>query len=337
MPRSQRILADLNELGRIEPDAALTRHAIERAKIVVKESFIARTAFTGRGRKLSLVRSLMAIAAVAIVMYCVAQWMPSGSNGNIAFAQVQAQIAKTKTVQYVETITSMAGDDKVGSEQVRRVAILDGQLKREEVTDKLGDYWAPKKGKNKVDPCVTIYDLKAPKTLLLYPEKKGYVARGGVVQVIRDDTVFDIIVIGHKLPPEWKAKEVTPDSNYSLYNQIRELPTDKAKSLPGQMIDGKKATGFVIDGKREEQGYSVNWQQTYWVDPNTKLPLRIEYSIRCLLPDGKIAGEGKIDGLIKDIVFDAPLDPKLFSTVPPEGWTDLAAQKPAAADNSNGK
>jgi hypothetical protein len=48
-------------------------------------------------------------------------------------------------------------------------------------------------------------------------------------------------------------------------------------------------------------------------------------------------GEGNMDVVITDIVFDAAVDPKLFSLDPPEGYTDLAAKKPEEADKSKSK
>jgi len=179
-----------------------------------------------------------------------------------------------------------------------------------------------------------IYDLKTPKFLSLWPEKKGYTVRGGVVQTLREYRVFDTVIIGGKLAPEWNAKEITPDSHYSLYDQICEVPIENAKRLPGQTINEKNTVGFLIEGKKEQdQWTTATWQHTYWVDPNTALPVKIEYSIRFSTARGDLTSSGQI----RDIVFDAPLDPKLFSTDPPKGWTDLAAPTPDEVDGSKSK
>jgi hypothetical protein len=52
---------------------------------------------------------------------------------------------------------------------------------------------------------------------------------------------------------------------------------------------------------------------TVWVDPQTKLPLRIETTSK---------GEGgvTVTEVYRDIVFDGPLDAAIFDMTPPDGY-----------------
>ena len=74
---------------------------------------------------------------------------------------------------------------------------------------------------------------------------------------------------------------------------------------------------------------------TVWVDPETKLPLRIDTVTR---EDGVTTTE-----ITSGIIFDRPLDPALFVLKPPEGYkveTFGVAElqpEPAATDKAKGK
>jgi hypothetical protein len=54
-----------------------------------------------------------------------------------------------------------------------------------------------------------------------------------------------------------------------------------------------------------------------WVDPDTKLPIRIEVEYRSTHPMS-----GQSDWVVSDLIWDAPLDRSLFSTTPPEGYKE---------------
>ncbi len=105
-----------------------------------------------------------------------------------------------------------------------------------------------------------------------------------------------------------------------FYDLIRNTPVDGAKQLGQKTIDGKKLLGYSIQKEKENKGDKETWQTTFWVDPATKLPVRIETSYRTNIPI-----KAEKDSLITNIVFDVPLDPDLFSLAPPSDYHDGAS------------
>ncbi len=94
----------------------------------------------------------------------------------------------------------------------------------------------------------------------------------------------------------------------NLYDLMRNAAQDVIGNLPERTIDGKKTIGFRVrisagDQKREA---------SVWVDPQTKLPVRLEES-------GKEDGH-EVGIVLGDIVFDSPLDAALFRLTAPEGY-----------------
>ncbi len=92
--------------------------------------------------------------------------------------------------------------------------------------------------------------------------------------------------------------------------------------LPNRTIDGKEATGFVI----EENGVRFN----VWIDPTTKLPLQMERSGTPTLENSPPSTEKW-----SDFRFDEPLDESLFSFVVPEGFAVDTRQSPAAKQQAS--
>jgi outer membrane lipoprotein-sorting protein len=105
-----------------------------------------------------------------------------------------------------------------------------------------------------------------------------------------------------------------PQAN--LYELTKNMPSDAlARALPGKQIDGKDVLGFVVKMR------GPDWltgrpapDLTVWANAKTRFPVRIE---------GKETDEkGKTtEVIIDELVFDQPLDPKLFSFEPPAGYS----------------
>ena len=113
-----------------------------------------------------------------------------------------------------------------------------------------------------------------------------------------------------------------PEVNF--YRKIREVPAEKAKKLPERTIAGQVAAGFQIVERNERPAGTDTWTGTYWIDPRTKLPLRIEFSRRSTDPT-----MADSESILTDFVFDAPLDEALFSTNPPAGYHEFVSPEPA--------
>lgn len=110
-----------------------------------------------------------------------------------------------------------------------------------------------------------------------------------------------------------------PKEAASLADFIDWLKTPREHSkqdLGPRKIEGKPTFGFRV--RKDNQDYDV------WVDQETGLPLRIESTFEVL---------GKTVSFVMDeFVFDAKVDPELFSLTPPEGYTvagELAMSEPS--------
>jgi hypothetical protein len=328
MSRNQRILGDLNALGKTVPDAASTRRAVDRTHFALEELFSAHAAVSDRNATRMLVHTFGAIAAAAIFIVYVAQWLPPGSNGNIAFAQVQADVAKTKSVQYVRRMTYPGQKD--GFNGIERVTILGSDLIRTEIT------WnppvlSPFPNAKQVSRVIDIHNERSHMTITLYPEIKEYFVAVGT-QFALDSSAVVKTHVGDVEGARVNGRQEW----HGFYESFRAVPSELAKPLPERVVDGKRAVGFVIENKTQRADGAVTDRTTYWVDTTTKLPIRIERCHRSTLPPGG-GGTYDEDSVISDIVFDAPLEAAIFSIDPPEGWTDLAAQKPTADGNLKSK
>jgi hypothetical protein len=87
---------------------------------------------------------------------------------------------------------------------------------------------------------------------------------------------------------------------------IRQVPDGKVEELGEQIIDGKKAIGFVGKGQNEDV--------TIWADPETAHPIRVEARI------GK-----EFPFVMKNFQFDVPVDDSLVSMKLPAGYTEEKA------------
>jgi outer membrane lipoprotein-sorting protein len=305
MNDKQNLSRNLHDLSQIVPDAEITNRAIQRAQSALDHQPIA--SISHQRAKLVRLRNIASLAAAAVVLFLLTAWLSSvGSNGSIAFAQVQAQVEKTKSVQYVQTRRDVTKQNQKAPVTEERVMVL-GNLQRKEFQviepgDDLPDgaSWA-----TATEKIVTIYDPEKGKMLNLLPERKGYSYVKGFLSINPDDGKVE-------------TEELKP-SKADFYKQIRDVPRDKAKQLPAKTVDGKSAVGFFVEEKIERKTGIDTWKRTYWVDEKTKLPIRIEVSMTSTVPM-----HGNSNWVINDIVFDAPLDAKLFSLEPPEGYKDLA-------------
>lgn len=313
MNDDRKLFQSLDELARIQPDADATRRVIEETRQAVTD--IHESWYTVYGRKLmsrrNIAAALVALAAIAVLSH----WLlPTGSTAAFGFAEVQEQVKKARSVQYTETRVDRTKDGRSPPKSTKRVLILGSHLQREEVSvtggDELpqGHTWGVRLGKY-----VNITDAKRGRVVVLYPKEKEFTVIRGTLWADDDGDV--------------KESDIRPFPEVDYYERIRQIPAETAKKLPERTIDGKDAIGFVIHEVVERKRGTDSWTRTYWVDPRTKLPLRVEVSSRSTNP---MMGES--DWVQSDFVFDAPLDESLFSTVPPPGFTDASekqADKPA--------
>jgi hypothetical protein len=305
------ILHALQELAQIEPDAESTRRAIQRARLTLTAQTVSRTSLDWR-RVMSLRNVAAAVVALAVICSLTLWLAPSKSNGGLAFGQVQAQVERTKSVQYVETRqdrVSTPKGDRAGPKTENRVMILGRYLERRETRvvqagDKLenGAMWAAGP-----DHHISICDAEKGRLVGLDPEKKLFFVTEGTASISPDDGGIE-------------TRKIKPQPEVDFYDRIRRVPAEKAEKLPERSLDGKKVIGFRVEEKTERKRGVDTFTRTFWVDPQTKLPVRIEISFRSTDPF-----MGRSDWVQSDFVFDAPLDRALFSTDPPAGYASVKA------------
>jgi hypothetical protein len=303
------------------------------------------------GAKVMRPRNLAAIAAAVLLMVLATQWLPVQHNGNFAFAEVQQQVGKTKSVQYTESPYGLL----FGSTHptvIARVKILGNRIMRNELALQSRD------GKQ-VDSSflgpwglsIEITDLDKKKKATLYPEIRGYMSMdwGGTFAGIYTTSPEEKKELEKKAAaarkelaknaPDVKASgtfvasgfdwdSAKPDPLLDIYELIRHVPTDRAKKLDEKTINGKRAVGFLVEQDDSER--NSKWRHTWWVDPATKLPVQLEISW-----GGGEATDNRLAKVVSDIVFDAPLDPALFSIDVPPGYVDLGPLAKKAMEEGN--
>ena len=151
-------------------------------------------------------------------------------------------------------------------------------------------------------------------TLFLFPAEKIYRV---------EHTTFGI----DPNTEEAKRQETKPKLKVTFHNSfyagMREYPAERATKVPNRILGGKEAAGFQFVEKIERPEWTATTTKTYWVDPRTKLPVRIETQFR---PTNPMVVD--TDWVESDFVFDAPLDVALFSTDPPAGYHKAVPHKP---------
>ena len=102
------------------------------------------------------------------------------------------------------------------------------------------------------------------------------------------------------------AQAKVPD----IYGLLRDYRTGTEKALGEKTINGHKTQGFQLMRPADASGgVAEDW--TFWVDPQTKLPVQIEFP-----------GPDTDDPIVlSDLHFDVPLDDALFETKVPAGYT----------------
>jgi hypothetical protein len=85
---------------------------------------------------------------------------------------------------------------------------------------------------------------------------------------------------------------------------FRDLAEHSGEPIEDRRIGDISAKGFRTT--------SFGFPTSLWVDPRTKKPLMVESTVTM--------GKQEMKVVLTDFVFDAPLDPLLFSTDPPPGY-----------------
>jgi outer membrane lipoprotein-sorting protein len=306
MPNSKNPLRQqLRELAELRPEAEQSRQAIAaaRAAVVAASSQQPRTTLWSlvmqRPRSFAAAATLLVAAALALAFFS------GGHAPQAAFAQVVAEVDKTKTVQYLETRSTIprAGEPR-GPSTVTKVMILGRHRERKEVlAETPGEPLEPGHSWTRIALVVSISDLERGKLVTLDPERKLFSEAKTLLSISPDDMKIT-------------ETEVAPAPEVDFYARMRDIPAKPTEELPEREINGQRITGYRLVEKHERPEGVDTWTRTYWVDATTKLPVQVEVTAESTHPR-----MGQSRWLLTDIVFDEPLDASLFSTDPPEGYT----------------
>jgi outer membrane lipoprotein-sorting protein len=250
------ITRQLEQLSKIEPPAAATRQAIDRARAALNKPI----PNTSRGRIQMITRYSALAASVLVIAVAGVLLFGPARTGSLAFADVKDKVEQTKSVSI--TFTHHGDDGKIGID--KSYALADGRVRTEES-----------------DGSYNVIDAKAGISLVVnVPKKEALVIHG-----YNDRGIADI------------------------YQMLRNIRKDEVRKLPAEKIDGREAEFFLAKVKSPH----VEQEVKVWVDPKTQLPFRVEFTVES--PDKKT------QTFRLDLEFDKPLDAKLFSTTPPDGFT----------------
>jgi outer membrane lipoprotein-sorting protein len=304
MNPNRHIRRQLRELAQISPEPDATRRAMARAKAAVVES--SRSPSTNpwgflMHHRRSAVAAVATLLAAAVLMFA----MLSGGPRSAAFAQVAANIGRTRSVQYIEMHSTIPrGNEPQRPTTIAKVMILGRSLERKEVLAStegdppiVGHPW------DGVTRGVTITDYANEKLVWLDVESKTFSEQTVIVKISgRNGKISE--------------SNIQSGAQVDFYARICDIPVDTAQRLPTQELSGRRLVGFrAVDTVNRAAGVDT-WTRTFWVDPSTNLPVQIETTVETTDPQMP-----STRWVMSDMRFDVPLDESLFSTDPPEGYT----------------
>jgi outer membrane lipoprotein-sorting protein len=147
---------------------------------------------------------------------------------------------------------------------------------------------------------------------------------GGAPVSILDGTRRRMVVLDPAKKTALVMEDANPPEDFAAQtiDKLRNLPGKKAKPVGRERIGGVDAEGYEVEG---DKGVPM----VAWVDPKTKLPVRIDVAMR--------VSEKDVRATLTDFRLDPPLDDALFRAEPPAGYTvqtmngAILFEKPEAA------
>ncbi len=115
-----------------------------------------------------------------------------------------------------------------------------------------------------------------------------------------------------------------PESPLMMFDKLSNFSGEADRKLGTKEINGKKAWGFEINGKKIDSD-AYPGPVEIWLDSESNLPVSFRYEMKSpvMLAPMSIRME--------DFQWNIDLDPKLFDPTPPEGYTD-DTRKPTPVD-----
>jgi hypothetical protein len=265
---------------------------------------------------------------------------PSASNqGSIALAEVKAQVERVRTVQYIETATSLdapaagtfsakypPGED--GPKVLRReIEALESRLSSATKAEKTDIQHRLKllKPLLKADlqqldrvQRVRIKGKRRQRTDDIFPygffhsvidaESGNHVSYD---HSRKTRSLHKTQVVLKRESGEKTEHKIAFSPAADFFQRFRQIPVEATKQLPRQKIDGVEAIGFRSVEKHDDG----TWTRTYWVNPETKLPFKIVTVFKS--SDKSVTSATWVQD---QFVFDEELNDSLFATDTPAGY-----------------
>lgn len=269
-----------------------------------------------RRKQMFRIASYSGVTAVcaSVVAFVVCVGMLNHSAG-VVFADVQKEAKKVRTVRYVCTRLAEYASDSLDEmrdlehKQVKakpgKTFRITGDAHQPEIIRVRGPYLQRTEKLNARGEIesIQIDDFKNGKHVTLYPKEKRFSEFKAQVTIDFDT--------GKNSEEEIKAAP-----GVDLYATISRIPAEATTQLPSRTLGGKQVVGFYWEKKIEKNMGTETWERTYWVDPKTRLPVRIEVCHHST--DKRVEGSEWIES---GFVYDEEFPDDLFSTEPPEGYT----------------
>lgn len=308
MKRDTKLRRALVHLHREQPDPIRSQQAIESTRQAIRDRRMNEAPSSSR---YGANRQAIAVAVLCGLLLVMAWFAGINSNDNLAFAEVVKRVGQARSVKYVELNWAVNNDGNRGP-KTETTAYISGRylerVERRQVSegDELpeGQHWV-----RQPEHYITISDLKNGIYVNLFPKEKLYSRNGTVMGLSQDGMMFI-------------ERRVKPRPGADLYASMSNVPFDKAEKIPSRRIDDRLVFGYRITEKIEKEDGIDYWERIYWVDPDTKLPVRIEVSHNSTRP--RTASSRWIQ---RDIEFNVDLDKTLFSTEIPPGYTDKSREE----------
>ena len=269
--------------------------------------------------------------------------IPFVSNVGLAFADVQAELERIRTVDYVEIATSKKPDtlpEGVIDTRYGRNGTAKETLKK--LIDTLEMKLEASQGVMRKDvqfrlnllkPLLTKKESEMPDDVRRVRIKGKHLQRTdhlfpfdqfhGVTNAKDGKTVsfnhrtktketLTTQVTINDATGETTEREIKVSPAVDFFRKFRAIPADATKQLPLRNIDGQDVIGFQ-SVEKEENG---TWTRTYWVHPESKLPIQIVTEFESTRE--RLSSSRWVQS---HFVFDVELDDDLFSTATPKGYS----------------
>jgi len=133
---------------------------------------------------------------------------------------------------------------------------------------------------------------------------------------------------GIEMVPKGKSYRIIPArsgqmSTLMILQKLGDFQGEADRSLGAKMIGGIEAIGFEVDSKKIDSDLPANPVQI-WLNSKSQLPVSVELAMQTDGIDLKIRFE--------NIRWNLDLDPKLFDTTPPVGYSDKTPIPPTISE-----